>query len=455
MRINKIDNVEVDLSTGHKKALENIEEGQIIIKYGMPIGVASCAISSGEWVHTHNVKTLLNTIEDYDYQPIHDPIEYVEPRTILAYEREDGQIGIRNEIWIVATVGCINKTVERLAKMTGAKAITHPYGCSQLGGDLLTTQKILAGLVRHPNAGGVLVYGLGCENNTVDSFKIALKDYNPNRVKFVYGQQSDDDIEESLEKIEELKAYAKTFKRTPQPISKLKVGLKCGGSDGYSGLSANPLVGQFSDIIISQRGSTALTEVPEMFGAERLLMNRCVDKSTFNKTVDLINNFKRYFQRYEQVIYDNPSPGNKEGGITTLEDKSLGCIQKGGTAMVVDVLDYGEPMVKQGLHLINGPGNDLVSITNLTAAGCQLILFTTGRGTPLGGLVPTVKIASNHSLASRKAHWIDYDASSILEGKDLKQDFFNYVIEVVEGKETLNEINGYAELAIFKDGIIL
>lgn len=455
MRINKIDNVEVDLSTGHKKALENIQEGQKIIKYGMPIGVATCGISSGEWVHTHNVKTLLNTIEDYEYQPIKDPIEYVEPRTILAYEREDGQIGIRNEIWIVATVGCINKTVERLAKITGAKAITHPYGCSQLGGDLLTTQKILAGLVRHPNAGGVLVYGLGCENNTVDSFKMALKDYNPNRVKFVYGQQSDDDIEESLEKIEELKAYAQTFKRTPQPISKLKVGLKCGGSDGYSGLSANPLVGQFSDILINQRGSTALTEVPEMFGAERLLMNRCVDESTFNKTVDLINNFKRYFQRYDQVIYDNPSPGNKEGGITTLEDKSLGCIQKGGTAMVVDVLDYGEPMVKQGLHLINGPGNDLVSITNLTAAGCQLILFTTGRGTPLGGLVPTVKIASNHSLATRKAHWIDYDASPLLDGKDLRQDFFSYVIEVVEGKETLNEINGYAELAIFKDGIIL
>jgi altronate hydrolase len=373
----------------------------------------------------------------------------------MAYLREDGQIGIRNEIWIVATVGCINKTVERLAKMTGAKAITHPYGCSQLGGDLLTTQKILAGLVHHPNAGGVLVYGLGCENNTVDSFKLALKDYNPNRVKFVYGQQSDDDIEESLERIEELKAYAAQFKRTAQPISKLKVGLKCGGSDGYSGLSANPLVGQFSDMLISQRGSTALTEVPEMFGAERLLMNRCVDEKIFDKTVNLINNFKRYFQRYDQVIYDNPSPGNKEGGITTLEDKSLGCIQKGGTAMVVDVLDYGEPMVKQGLHLINGPGNDLVSITNLTAAGCQLILFTTGRGTPLGGLVPTVKVASNHSLAMRKAHWIDYDASPMLEGKDLREDFFNTVIEIVEGKETLNEVNGYAELAIFKDGIIL
>jgi altronate hydrolase len=455
MRINQIDNVEVDLSTGHKKALVEILEGEKIVKYGMPIGVATCNISSGEHVHSHNIKTLLNTIETYEYMPVQDPIEYISPSTIMAYEREDGQIGIRNEIWIVATVGCINKTVERLARMTGAKAITHPYGCSQLGGDLFTTQKILAGLVHHPNAGGVLVYGLGCENNTVDSFKQVLKDYNPNRVKFVYGQLSDNDIEESLEKINELKEYAAKFKRSPQPISKLKVGLKCGGSDGYSGLSANPLVGMFSDKLISQGGSTALTEVPEMFGAERLLMNRCVDVSVFNKTVDLINNFKRYFQKYNQVIYENPSPGNKEGGITTLEDKSLGCIQKGGRAMVVDVLDYGEPMIKKGLHLINGPGNDLVSITNLTAAGCQLILFTTGRGTPLGGLVPTIKIASNNSLATRKAHWIDYDASPLLDGEDIKDDFFDYVIEIINGKETLNELNGYAELAIFKDGITL
>lgn len=455
MRINPIDNVEVDLTTGHKKALADISNGEKIIKYGMPIGLAICNISLGEHVHTHNMKTLLNNIETYEYTPIMDPLEYTSPRTIMAYEREDGQIGIRNEIWIIATVGCINKTVERLAKMTGAKAITHPYGCSQLGGDLLTTQKLLAGLVHHPNAGGVLVYGLGCENNTVDSFKQVLKDFNPKRVKFVYGQLSDNDIEESIEKINELKEYAAQFKRTPQPISKLKVGLKCGGSDGYSGLSANPLVGMFSDSLISQGGSTALTEVPEMFGAERLLMNRCIDVDIFNKTVDLINNFKRYFQKYDQVIYDNPSPGNKEGGITTLEDKSLGCIQKGGSARIVDVLDYGDPMIKKGLHLINGPGNDLVSITNLTAAGCQLILFTTGRGTPLGGLVPTIKIASNHSLASRKAHWIDYDASPILDGCDIKDDFFNFVVDVVNGKETLNEINGYAELAIFKDGVTL
>jgi altronate hydrolase len=342
-----------------------------------------------------------------------------------------------------------------LAQKTGAKAITHPYGCSQLGGDLLTTQKILSGLVNHPNAGGVLVYGLGCENNTIDSFKAVLGNYNPNRVKFIIAQKSEDDFQESLDKIEELKVYASKFKRTSQPISKLRVGLKCGGSDGYSGISANPLVGRFSDNLISQGGTTALTEVPEMFGAERILMNRCVDESIFKKTVDLINDFKHYFQRYGQVVYENPSPGNKDGGITTLEDKSLGCVQKGGQALVVDVLDYGEPITKQGLHLINGPGNDLVSITNLTAAGCHLILFTTGRGSPLGTIVPTIKIASNRSLAERKKEWIDFDASPVLEGFDIDEAFFNKIVSVVNGELTLNEKNGYEDIALFKDGVIL
>lgn len=455
MRINPKDTVEVDLTNGHKKALKDIKSGEKIIKYGEAIGVATCSISAGEWVHTHNVKTLLDTIEDYEYHPVENPIVPTEPISILAYERENGDIGIRNDVWIVSTVGCINRTVERLALQTGAKAITHPFGCSQLGGDLRTTQEILKGIVNHPNAAGVLVYGLGCENNTIDSFKAILGDYNPHRIKFVLAQKSEDDFQESIEKIHELQDYAKQFKRTLQPISKLKVGLKCGGSDGYSGITANPLVGRFSDRLISQGGSTALTEVPEMFGAERLLMNRCVDKETFTKTVKLINDFKLYFKRYDQVIYENPSPGNKEGGITTLEDKSLGCIQKGGTALVVDVCDYGQALTKAGLNLVNGPGNDLVSITNLTSSGCHLILFTTGRGTPLGTIVPTLKIASNASLAQRKKDWIDFDASPILEGINLDDAFFDYVKTIVEGKQTLNENYGYEEIAIFKDGVIL
>jgi altronate hydrolase len=375
--------------------------------------------------------------------------------TIMAYVRENGDIGIRNDIWIISTVGCINRTIDRLAQKTGAKAITHPYGCSQLGGDLITTQKILKGLVNHPNAAGVLVYGLGCENNTIESFQAMLGEYNPQRVKFVMAQKSENDFQESLDKIEELKEYAATFKRTPQPISKLRVGMKCGGSDGYSGISANPLLGRFSDRLISQGGSSALTEVPEMFGAERILMNRCINETVFNKTVNLINDFKLYFKRYNQEIYENPSPGNKEGGITTLEDKSLGCIQKGGQGPVVDVLDYGEPMTQHGLNLINGPGNDLVSITNLVAAGNHLILFTTGRGTPLGTIVPTIKVASNASLALRKKDWIDFDASPTLEGENIDDDFFDYVLSVTNGKLTLNEINGYEEIALFKDGVIL
>ena len=455
MLIHPIDNVVVNLETGHKHARNDIKQGEHIIKYGYPIGYATQDIKEGDWVHTHNVKTLLNSIEEYTYEPLSRDFKVEPSMTIMTYVRENGDIGIRNDIWIISTVGCINRTIDRLAQKTGAKAITHPYGCSQLGGDLITTQKILKGLVNHPNAGGVLVYGLGCENNTIESFQAMLGEYNPQRVKFVMAQKSENDFQESLERIEELKAYAATFKRTPQPISKLRVGMKCGGSDGYSGISANPLLGRFSDRLIAQGGSSALTEVPEMFGAERILMNRCINETVFYKTVNLINNFKLYFQRYNQEIYENPSPGNKEGGITTLEDKSLGCIQKGGQGPVVDVLDYGEPMTQHGLNLINGPGNDLVSITNLVAAGNHLILFTTGRGTPLGTVVPTIKVASNASLAQRKKDWIDFDASPTLEGQNIDDDFFDYVVSVVNGKLTLNEINGYEEIALFKDGVIL
>ena len=455
MRINPKDNVEVDLSTGHKIALIDILSGSPIIKYGYPIGIATADIRAGEKVHTHNLRTGLSDIEAYTYEPVPSDLIPQDPQMILAYEREDGQIGIRNDIWIVSTVGCINKSVERIAKLTGAKAITHPFGCSQLGDDLLTTQLTLKGLILNPNAAGVLVMGLGCENNTVDSFKSVLGPYDPARIKFLMAQKSADEIEDAVALIDELKGYAATFQRTPQPISKLKVGLKCGGSDGYSGITANPLVGRFSDWLIAQGGTTALTEVPEMFGAERILMNRCVSEPVFEKTVAMINDFKLYFQRHGQVIYENPSPGNKEGGISTLEDKSLGCIQKGGRAPVVDVLRRGEMLRLPGLHLIDGPGNDIVSITNLAAAGCHLILFTTGRGTPMGSVVPTLKIASNTALATLKPAWIDFNAGPVLEGRDLLPELISTIVDVVNGQSTRSERNGYEEIAIFKDGVTL
>ena len=454
--INKLDNVEIDLGSGHKYALRDIAEGENIIKYGQPIGHATEDIKRGDHVHTHNVKTNLSGKLEYKYEKSEVFDEKTESDlTFMGYVRKNGDVGIRNDVWIVNTVGCVNKVAEKLAALTGAKAFSHPFGCSQLGDDQTTTQAILRGMVNHPNAGGVLVLGLGCENNNIELFKKYLGQWDDERVRFLNTQDVEDEIEEGVRIIGELKAYADGFKRQPVHISKLRVGLKCGGSDGFSGITANPLVGRFCDKLVSFGGSCALTEVPEMFGAEHLLMNRCCDEATFEKTVALINNFKDYYTRYNQVIYENPSPGNKKGGITTLEEKSLGCVQKGGLSPVVDVLDYGDRMQKNGLSLLNGPGNDIVACTNLMAAGAHIILFTTGRGTPLGTAVPTVKIATNHSLAERKANWIDFDASSMLDGIDPTDDLISYVLRVAGGEQTNNEENGYEEISIFKDGVTL
>lgn len=456
MLINKLDNVEVNLEDGHKYAVRNIDSGENIIKYGNPIGHAICDIKQGEHVHSHNMKTNLSGNLEYKYEPEFYDVPKLEcDKTFMGYVRENGDVGIRNEIWIVNTVGCVNKVAKRLAELTGAYTFEHPFGCSQLGDDHHNTQLVLKGLVNHPNAAAILVLGLGCENNNIDEFKKVLGEYNPNRVKFLNTQDVEDEISEGIRIINELKEYANTFERVPVPVSKLKIGLKCGGSDGYSGISANPLVGRLSDKLISMGGSCVLTEVPEMFGAEHLLMKRAESREVFDKTVALINNFKDYFTRHNQVIYENPSPGNKKGGITTLEEKSLGCVQKGGLSTVVDVLKMGDTLTKNGLSLMDGPGNDIVAITNLTTAGVHMVLFTTGRGTPVGAPVPTVKVATNNVLAEKKKGWIDFDASPVLSGKLLTDEFFDYIIEVASGKETANERNGYREISIFKDGIVL
>ncbi len=456
LQIHKADNVLVNIEDGHKYALRDIRQGENIIKYGQPIGHATCDIPKGEHVHSHNLQTNLigKLTYTYDKAPCH--VTKAETnRTFLGYRRPEGQVGIRNDIWIVNTVGCVNKIAQKLSEETGAKCFPHPFGCSQLGDDQTVTQCILRGMVNHPNAGGVLVLGLGCENNNLDVFKAFLGTWDENRVKFLNCQDFEDEIAEGVRLIGELRAYADTFVREPIPVSQLKVGLKCGGSDGLSGITANPLVGRFCDRLVSLGGSCALTEVPEMFGAEHLLMNRCETEEIFDKTVAMINDFKDYYTRHGQVIYENPSPGNKAGGITTLEEKSLGCIQKGGDSPVVDVLTYGDLLTKNGLSLLNGPGNDIVACTNLMAAGVHLILFTTGRGTPLGAPVPTVKLATNRALAEKKKNWIDFDASPTLDGLDLRDTLLDYVLAVAEGERTKNEIYGYEEISIFKDGVTL
>jgi len=453
---------------GHKMALCDIAKGQDIIKYGYAIGHTTADISAGSHVHTHNLRTNLRDLLDYEYQPEDVPPFPERKGTFRGYVREDGLIGIRNEIWIVNTVGCVNKIAERIAKIAndrwgsrvdGIFTFVHPYGCSQLGDDHTHTQNVLANMAKHPNAGGVLVLGLGCENNNIPEFKQVLGSWDENRVKFLNAQDVDDEVAAGLEMIEKLVQYAEKFVRQDVCISNLTIGLKCGGSDGFSGITANPLVGRISDEIIAHGGTAILAEVPEMFGAETILMNRCESEEVFNRTVKLINDFKQYFIKHDQQIYENPSPGNKDGGISTLEDKSLGCTQKGGTSHVVDVLNYGEAVRKHGLNLLQGPGNDIVAVTNLMATGAHIVLFTTGRGTPLGAPIPTVKISSNTQLAQAKSSWIDFNAGTLLEGEEMDNmtaGFFCYLISVASGDvQTKNEINGYREISIFKDGVIL
>ena len=444
------DNVKVSPDNGHKYAVRDIKKGEKVIKYGFSIGIAVQDITAGEHIHTHNLKTALSGIDNYTYNPEIRPIDAQKPVTIKAYVRKNGDIGIRNEIWIINTVGCINKTAEKLANVTGAYCFPHPYGCSQLGDDHETTQKILCGLIRHPNAGGILVLGLGCENNNIAELKKVLGEYDPERVRFLNIQDCEDEISDGIAIINELKALIKNDVRADVPISRLKIGLKCGGSDGLSGITANPLCGKITDKLVSMDGIAVLTEVPEMFGAEQILMNRCINEDVFNDTVKMINNYKSYFISHGQPVSENPSPGNKEGGITTLEEKSLGCVQKGGTAPVTAVLGYGDTANRKGLNLLNGPGNDMVAVTNLTASGCHMILFTTGRGTPLGAPVPTLKIATNSALAEKKKHWIDFNAQS-----GSSEALFNLIVETANGRQAVNELYGYREIAIFKDGVTL
>lgn len=444
------DTVKVCLENGHKYAVRDIKKGESIIKYGFPIGIAEEDIKAGEHVHTHNLKTALAGEMQYTYLSVKQDVNQENPVTISAYQRKNGDIGIRNDIWIIPTVGCVNGIANRIAGETGAFAFTHPYGCSQLGDDLLVTQKILCNLIKHPNAGGVLVLGLGCENNNIAELKKIIGEYDADRIKFLNCQDFNDEIAEGVKIINALQRQAEKDKRVGVPLSKLKIGLKCGGSDGLSGITANPLVGRITDKITAMGGTAVLTEVPEMFGAEQILMNRCVDEAVFYDAVHLINTYKKYFIAHNQPVSENPSPGNKAGGITTLEEKSLGCVQKGGTAPVTAVLDYGDTAKTAGLNLLNGPGNDMVAVTNLTAVGCHLILFTTGRGTPLGAPVPTIKISTNTKLAEKKAIWLDFDAQS-----DKENELLSLIVETANGKETKNETNGYREIAIFKDGVTL
>ena len=456
-----------EIPQGHKFALRPIHKDQEVIKYGFRIGYAKEDIGAGCWVHVHNLRTALGDVLEYSYHPAGPVLSESEKAYFQGYRRADGKVGVRNEIWIIPTVGCVNsiaQALERQAKSlaTGnvedVVAFVHPYGCSQMGDDQENTRKILADLINHPNAGGVLVLGLGCENSNIPVLKDYIGEYDDQRVKFLQCQDVEDEQAAAMELLKELAAYAGAFSREPVDAGELIIGMKCGGSDGLSGITANPTVGGFSDLLISKGGTTILTEVPEMFGAETILMDRCETPELFEKTVNLINDFKNYFTSHGQTIYENPSPGNKKGGISTLEDKSLGCTQKSGSAPVKGVLAYGEPVRTKGLNLLSAPGNDLVASTALAASGAHIVLFTTGRGTPFASPVPTVKISSNSKLAGFKDNWIDFNAGRMVEDmtkEETARALFDYVIGVASGKKVKAEEAGFHDMAIFKQGVTL
>ena len=459
-----------DVPAGHKVLIEDKNEGEGIIKYGYPIGHAKKNLKAGEWVNENNLKTNLAGTLEYTYNPVDDKLSIAKGnRTFKGYVRKNGDVGVRNEIWVVPTVGCVNGIAERVAKqleeetkLEGIDAVHawhHNYGCSQLSEDHEATRKVLRDIVLHPNAGAVLVLSLGCENNQPEDFMAMLGDYDKDRIKLVVTQRVEgDEVEECMNVLRNLYAIAKNDCREDVPVSKLRVGLKCGGSDGFSGITANPLEGEFSDWLVAQGGTSILTEVPEMFGAETILMNRCETRELFDKTVSLINNFKNYFLSHGEPVGENPSPGNKAGGISTLEDKALGCTQKCGRAPVSGVLEYGDRLQTTGLNLLSAPGNDLVASTALAAAGCHIVLFSTGRGTPFGTFVPTMKISTNSNLYNNKKNWIDFNAGQLVDGKSMMElvpEFIDKVLAVASGEQAQNEKNGYREISIFKNGVTL
>lgn len=459
-----------DTPAGHKVLIKDVKEGENIIKYGYPIGHARQNLKAGDWVNENNLKTNLSGTLEYTYEPVNEQLNIKrENRTFKGYRRKNGEVGVRNEIWVVPTVGCVNGIAERLAKKlaeeTGLKGIDnvyawhHNFGCSQLSGDHENTRKVLRDICLHPNAGGVLVLSLGCENNQPDQFMEMLGDYDKSRIRLLVTQKVEgDEMEEGMRIMRELYDIAKNDKREDVPVSELRVGLKCGGSDGFSGITANPLVGEFSDWLVAQGGTSVLTEVPEMFGAETILMNRCETRELFDQTVSMINNFKEYFLSHGEPVGENPSPGNKAGGISTLEDKALGCTQKCGRAPVSGVMEYGDRLQHKGLNLLSAPGNDLVAATALASSGCHIVLFTTGRGTPFGTFVPTMKIATNPTLAARKPNWVDFNAGQLVEGRTMEElvpEFIEKVLSVASGEHARNEENNYREIAIFKNGVTL
>ena len=463
LKIHESDNVAVSLkgtatiAPGHKQALQDIPKGALVIKYGQPIGRTTEDIPEGAWVHTHNLRSHLDEQMEYHYEFCAQELQK-NRQTFSGYRRSGRRAGIRNEIYIIPSVGCVNGVCTRLAaaaqslvkdNLDGIYALTHPFGCSQLGQDHANIRRLLCAISQNPNAAFVLFVGLGCENNLLSGIKEELKNLSHDHILYLNCQDVEDEYAEGLDLLKDLAGKASKMEREWVDFSELCIGLKCGGSDAYSGLTANPLVGKICDRVVAAGGSAILTEVPEMFGAEQILMNKCVDRDVYNRYEALIRNFQQYYREQGFPVYENPSPGNKEGGITTLEEKSLGCIEKAGSTAIVDVLSYGEIVKNQGVSVLDGPGNDLIASTALAASGCQIVLFTTGRGTPFSTFVPTMKIASNTPMAEKKHGWIDFNAYTMNE-----DGLYSLLLDTINGTYRCKS-EDIREIAFHKTGVTL
>lgn len=443
---------------GHKVALVSIPKGGRIIKYGYPIGRAVRSISPGEHVHVHNTES--GRAHGDTARPVIREESSLIPRfpqdTFLGFRRQDGRVGVRNHVLVMASVHCVNGGVERIGReVPGVVALPHIYGCSQLGEDLAQTRRVLEGYVSHPNVGATLIVGLGCEALPTRELVDGLRDRGY-RVELLLLQEiggSRAAVRKGKELAAELLGEVGKLRPEPVPLSELVVGVECGGSDAWSGVTANPAVGAIADALVAHGGTVILSEVTEFIGAEHILAARAISPEVGKAIL-------RAVARREGVAVEmgvdlrgaQPSPGNMEGGLTTIEEKSLGAIVKGGTTPVREFLGYGERPSARGLVVMDTSGNDLESVTGMVAGGAQVVLFTTGRGTPVGNpIVPVIKISSNTPLYERMRDDLDFDAGSILRGEpptSVAARLAALLLEVAGGRPTQAEVWGHREFAI-------
>ncbi len=461
---------------GHKAALCGIPRGGSVYKYAQVIGRARRPIECGEWVHVHNLElahgqgTLEYAVESPRPPELPDGL----PRMFLGYRRGDGRVGTRNHVVVVPTSNCSSHVCERIAEevrkeaedgVDGVFAVPHTDGCAQhTGPDIEQLERTLKGIIAHPNVCAALVVALGCEVNS-------LTRYCGPGMETIYGKPAAAlEIQASggtvkavaagVAKVHSLVEAAASCPRTEEPVGHLTIGLNCGGSDAFSGISANPALGYASDLLVGAGGTVVLAETPEIYGAEQVLTRRAADIKTGKELVRIIERYCEYAARFGATMDSNPAPGNLRGGITNIVEKSLGAVMKGGTTTLNGVIDYAERIAGKGLIVMDTPGYDPVSITGLAAGGCNLIAFTTGRGSGIGfPIVPVLKIASNSRIFRLMADNMDVNAGDILDGNsDIREkgiEIYRQIVRAASGERTRSEILGHREFAPWRIGPVM